>query len=1372
MMKRSRKYFGKQITLVAIVAAGMAALPGRAQVQQLSFASQIAGFTTASGTMVCTPTPLLPAFAVGTNYGDGCPAAQAQFLTPYAVTEDSLGNVYIGDYGHYEVRVLYKGGTALAAAIQAANPSLQPFTITPGDVYTLAGGRTGAIPSTAPTGSTTKSIYCNGIVTGGVGSGPIALSSNGDNCPAAEAYIKPRTIALDKDGNVYFSSGAGSAAVRVVYVGGTAAASLITLLNGVAPTPGYIYSIITSKANGYAGDGLLATNAAVEMYSVRDIAIDSKGNIYAADGNAGGSTTNNNVRRVDAVTGIISTVAGSNPAGIANLCAEPSTAGCPFGVTGDGGPATQALLDSPYSIFFDSNDNLYIGDYSNGKLRAVYNAGNVGTLPNVSSPQAGYIYTVAGGGSTAVSTGATGLAASGLYAATSLAFTTVQTAGIDSANNLYLWDGTSKIIWKVSAQTGIATVFGGGGSTKTAGGYCSGTAGPKSADTIGNNCPAPLAVVQAGGHFTFDTYGDMFESESTNAIVREFSYNNQFANTAVGSNTQQPLAFLITAANTKLTAENFALQGGATTDYSDAGSDTCALNTTLALNTVCVFNVKFAPTLAGRRTGSVQLATTTPATSYLTGVGVAANLSVDPAAVTTVGTGYKPAGVAVDAAGNSYLSDTTTNTVYKFAAGATTGTSFITGLSKPAQIAIDGLGNLYVADAGNNRIAKTTSAGGTITALGTGLSNPQGVAVDGVGDLFIADTGNSRVVEITAAGGQIALTGLTGFTGLSGPTGLWEDSASNLYVADTGNNRVVELSPNATQTVLNLGTVTPTGVTLDAAGDVYITDTSSLQLLEYPAGSTSSVALATGLKAPNGLAMDTNGSLYVSDSGYVGEIQVNRAATNYTYPLTNLNTTTTTQVNAENTGNANLLFNGSTLTTATGNTAAFSIAGAASNGCALATAIAAGTECALTASFMPATPGLYTETASFGTNAPNNGSASLVLSGTAALLVNTTIGLAVTAPTTTTINYGQSVTVTATVTPQTTSTPLGGTYVFSVDGHAQALQTMPSTGIVTLTLPTPAVATHAVSFTYTSDGVYASGSKSISFTVAKAVTTTTLATTLGSSGNSPNITFTANVSSTTASGETGTVSFYSGPVTVSSVPIGTAQVNSSGVATYTTSTITYSSYSFTAVYNGNANFATSSSAALLEGGDFIVTPASTTLAVVQGAVATASLTLTPVFNYTGSITVTCSGLPASSVCRFVPTTVPMDGSTTQSLTVLIYTDVPSTLASFAPAPFGTPGPLQDLCALLGLLWAGCIGGLYLRQRTAAREVARRVRRLLTVLLFVGLLGAALGVTGCGTGVTNPPPYTPLGPQTITMTFTGTGNVVHTQAFSFTVSASQ
>jgi DNA-binding beta-propeller fold protein YncE len=108
-----------------------------------------------------------------------------------------------------------------------------------------------------------------------------------------------------------------------------------------------ISTIAGNGRRGYSGDGGLATGAAMnEPYEIR---FGSRGDIYVVE------MQNHIVRRIDAKTRVISTVAGS---------------GSP-GDTGDGGPATKARLKQPHSIALDRHDNLYIADIGNHRIRRV-----------------------------------------------------------------------------------------------------------------------------------------------------------------------------------------------------------------------------------------------------------------------------------------------------------------------------------------------------------------------------------------------------------------------------------------------------------------------------------------------------------------------------------------------------------------------------------------------------------------------------------------------------------------------------------------------------------------------------------------------------------------------------------------------------------------------------------------------------------------------------------------------------------------------------------------------------------------------------------------------------------------------------------------
>ena len=100
----------------------------------------------------------------------------------------------------------------------------------------------------------------------------------------------------------------------------------------------------------------------------RGVALDSADNLYIAD------TSNSRIRKVDAASGVITTVARNGSSG--------------FG--GDGGPANSAQLSSPFGVALDSADNLYIADTSNNRIRKVDAA-------------SGVITTVAGNGSSGFS---------------------------------------------------------------------------------------------------------------------------------------------------------------------------------------------------------------------------------------------------------------------------------------------------------------------------------------------------------------------------------------------------------------------------------------------------------------------------------------------------------------------------------------------------------------------------------------------------------------------------------------------------------------------------------------------------------------------------------------------------------------------------------------------------------------------------------------------------------------------------------------------------------------------------------------------------------------------------------------------------------
>ena len=257
----------------------------------------------------------------------------------------------------------------------------------------------------------------------------------------------------------------------------------------------------------------------------------------------------------------------------------------------------------------------------------------------------------------------------------------------------------------------------------------------------------------------------------------------------------------------------------------------------------------------------------------------------------TVASAIDTAGLAVDASGTLYVSDTFNDRVRLVAGGRITafagngappqhlinfgppttlgdgGRAAVSILTAPHACALDASGNLFIADTIDNRIRRIDTRGIISTVVGSGtpgpsgdggppmaaeLDAPQGLAFDQAGDLFIADTGNNRIREVTADGSMIitvAGTGVRGFGGdgsdakrarLDTPTGLAIDQAGNLYIADSGNNRVRRLD-----LAHKISTVAGTG----------------------HAGYTGDGGLATqaALDLPVAVAVDLNENLYIAD---------------------------------------------------------------------------------------------------------------------------------------------------------------------------------------------------------------------------------------------------------------------------------------------------------------------------------------------------------------------------------------------------------------------------------------------------------------------------------------------------------------------------
>ena len=420
------------------------------------------------------------------SLGDGFPPTSALLHYPFALAFDSGGNLYIADTFNHEIREVSATTHLIKTIAGNLNPGSTgdggpptaallnyPFCVavdTQGNVY-IADFSNDEIRKVTAGASPTISTIAGSVKLGG--------GLSGDGGPATSALLNgPASVAVNSSGTVYFAD-LLNGRVRNVSQG---------LINEVA------------GADHAQGDGGKAT--AGYLYFPQSIAEDSAGNLYIAD------TNNNEIRKV-ALDGTISTLAkvGAPQAVVVdssgnvystdgNQVVKTDSKGnitqvagsTTAGFSGDGGPASAALLSVPQGLALDSAGNLYIADAYNHRIRKI---------------TAGNISTIAGSGATCSSTCSIGGFTGDGGPATSATLSFPYGVAVDSAGNILIADSNNDCIRKVTNGT-INTVAGTGGKP----GY-GGDGGLATAALLN----LPLAVAA-------DAAGNFFIADSNNNVVR------------------------------------------------------------------------------------------------------------------------------------------------------------------------------------------------------------------------------------------------------------------------------------------------------------------------------------------------------------------------------------------------------------------------------------------------------------------------------------------------------------------------------------------------------------------------------------------------------------------------------------------------------------------------------------------------------------------------------------------------------------------------------------------------------------------------------------------------------------------------------------
>jgi hypothetical protein len=755
--------------------------------------------------------------------GDGGPATAAQLRQPWDVAVDASGNLFIADRDNHRVRM-----------VPARDGTYYGIAMTAGNIYTVAGtGQAGyggdGGPAVAAKLNTPRSVAVDGAgnlyiadknnsrvrkvdpggtITTVAGTGRAGYS--GDGGPATAAQLKdPYGLALDGAGNLIICD-EGNHRVRVV-------AAADGTYYGMAMTAGNIYTVAGTGEKGYSGDGGPAT--AAQLGQPWDVAVDGAGNLYIAD------RGNHRVRMVPAADGTYYGIAMT----AGNIYTVAGTG--EKGYSRDGGPATQARIESCYGLAVDGAGNLYLG--------CTLHIRRVG--PD------GIITTIAGTGD-GNNQGDGGPALKATMDPKGLA--------LDAAGNLYVASSICAVrfIKAPAAIAGLVSLSLSGDPGLVYTGL------PLNFDL---NQLTLTGTDQNGADFDLSGQNVTWEVVSGPALLSGSTLSIMRGGTLV----VRAQVFGVSASH------SFEVQWGELVPPDLEVGD---------INTVVGYGI------AGYAGDGGPVIYAQLANPKDVAVDRAGNLLI-------ADSGNHRVRLVAARTGTYYGIPVTAGNIYTVAGNGTKGYAGDGGpavnaqLNQPETVAVDGAGNLYIGDLGNYRVRKVDATGTITTVVGAGesgyggdggpavqaqVSTIEGLAADSAGNLFLADRDNHRVRMVPARDGTyygipmtagniytVAGNGTEGYSGDGGPAigasldspyDVAVDGAGNLVIADHGNHRI---------RVVAAGNGTYYGVPM-TAGNIYTVVGTSVGGSSGDGGP----ATAARVSYPAEVAVDGAGNLAIAGS--------------------------------------------------------------------------------------------------------------------------------------------------------------------------------------------------------------------------------------------------------------------------------------------------------------------------------------------------------------------------------------------------------------------------------------------------------------------------------------------------------------------------
>ncbi|HVU22580.1 MAG TPA: hypothetical protein VHE13_00540 [Opitutus sp.] len=797
----------------------------------------------------------------------------AQFHYPQDVAVDRAGNLYVADTYNCTIRRITPDGVVTTFAGSATSGGTADGVgadarfYGPGGVAVDASG----VIYVADTGNNAiRRITASGIVTTLAGTpGEYNRGSDDGTGPAAQ-FRNPSGIAVDRDGNLIVAD-TGNSMIRKVTVSG--------VVTTIAGAPGFLG---LGSADGAGADA--------RFYFPSALCVGPDGSIFVAD------TGNDTIRKITP-EGLVSTVGGSARQ------------------QGDvDGPGATALFSWPGGITADGAGRLYIMDGNNSVVRK--GRPNIPEAPSFILQPANQV-AVAGGAARfrVEATGVPGactyrwqtspfgnsawsdVAEGGHFAGTTTAELTVSAVtlamsgqrfravadnGVSPAAN----SDSATLVVAMPAAYEFSTLGVFNGPDKPGDGLASAAA---------FNRPNDLAVDGAGNIFVVDTDNNTIRKIAPDGMVTTFAggYRKPGVQNGVGTSA-----------------------GFGRGIYSSPG--------TVLLGNLGPRGMAMAPDGAMYVTdsGNHTIRKITPDGTVTTFAGYARESGVadgigDFARFNT------PVGIAVDAAGYLYVADSENHAIRKVSpdrvvttiagrvgeAGTADGTVDAARFNTPTGVAVDAQGDLWISDTGNQTIRHIANGVVTTVAGAAGSAgaadgpaeqarfrNPGGIAVDVDQTLLVADAGNNAIRRVardgwvaTVAGilpqgapsdytTQGAVDGINTVAEFNSPTGVAVDGHGNIYVADTNNGTIRRIdSRGSVRTVAGAAVRVndPTGIAVSPAGDVFVVNglggTTPTRVLRLSPDGALSPAIASSTSTHyNDVATARDGSAYLVNSNGPG----------------------------------------------------------------------------------------------------------------------------------------------------------------------------------------------------------------------------------------------------------------------------------------------------------------------------------------------------------------------------------------------------------------------------------------------------------------------------------------------------------------------